>query len=89
MCSVVCFHVCSFVACAFGFGVAVADVTEETARSVGRFADIAGAYVRADISITHPNDELERRRVGTRCDLGLSKHNSAQLGQVQGALRCS
>ena len=59
----------------FGFGVAVADVNESTARSVGRFADIAGSYVRVNRTNPHPNDEPEKPRTGTRCELGLSKHN--------------
>ena len=59
----------------FGFGVAVADVTAEDARMVGRFADTAGSYVRVDRSVPHPNDEDERLRVGTRPELGLSKHH--------------
>ena len=60
---------------AYGFGVAVADVTTDDARRVGRFADISGSYVRVDRSIPHPNDEDERPRVGTRQELGLSKHH--------------
>ena len=59
----------------FGFGVAVADVTADDARRVGRFADVAGSYVRVDRSVPHPNDEDERPRVGTRQELGLSKHH--------------
>jgi hypothetical protein len=59
----------------FGFGVAVADVSPDAARRVGRFADIAGSYVRVDRTNPHPNDEAERPRVGTRQELGLSKHH--------------
>ena len=59
----------------FGFGVAVAEVSEDDARRIGRFADIAGSYVRVDRSIPHPNDEDERPRIGVRQDLGLSKHH--------------
>ena len=59
----------------FGFGVSDAPVGADVTRRIGRFADITGAYVRVDRTVPHPNDEDERPRVGTRCELGVSKHH--------------
>ena len=59
----------------FGFGVSIARASEDRVREVARFADIAGAFVRVDRSVPYEHDEDERPRIGTKCELGLSKHD--------------
>ena len=57
----------------YGFGVSVADVSQEVVRNLGRVAAAPGHLVRLARGGGHPDDEDERPRTGVVHNVGLTK----------------